>query len=166
MTTDALSAVTAETKTPGPSVLVQRARKLLLAGLAGGGVATVICLTVFGSTRGTGGLGSAALTAALVLSFYTIGQVVMVVFADAEARTVFAASLASYGFRVAMLGFGLVWFHENKAALPALDPLAITVTALAVVVAWLAAEIWVYSRLRIPVYDTEYQAPVTGGEIQ
>lgn len=166
MTTDAHSAVAAEQTTPGPSVHVVRARKLLVGGLTGGVAATAICLLVLGLTRGLSGFGSAALTAGLVLFFYLVGQLVMVRFADAEARTLMVASLASYAFRVAVLGFGLVWFHENKATLPALDPLAITVTAMAVVVGWLAVEIRVFSRLRIPVYDTEYVAPVTGGEIQ
>lgn len=166
MTTDASSAVNAEPTTPGPSVHVVRARKLLFGGLVGGVAASVICLLAFGLTRGLGGLGSAALTAAMVLFFYIVGQLVMVRFADADARTLMVASLASYSFRVAVLGFGLVLFHENKATLPALDSLAITVTAVAVVVGWLAVEIRVFSKLRIGIYDTEYVAPVTGGEIQ
>ena len=42
--------------------------------------------------------------------------------------------------------------------------MAIFVTTIAVVAGWIAVEIWVFNRLRIGVYDTEYVSPpVRGG---
>ena len=71
----------------GPSIHVLRARKLLLGGAVGGLTATVLCLVGFTLGYGGSGLISAALAAAMVLFFYGLGQYVMVLFADAGART-------------------------------------------------------------------------------
>ena len=79
------------TSAAGPSVHVQRARKLLYGGLAGGLLAAVACLVVFALLDGAPGLASAALGAGCVLFFYVVGQLVMVAFADAGARTLLAA---------------------------------------------------------------------------
>jgi purine-cytosine permease-like protein len=37
--------------------------------------------------------------------------------------------------------------------------MAIFVTTIAVVAGWIAVEVWVFGRLRIGVYDTEYVSP-------
>ena len=79
----------------GPSIHVIRARKLLLGGAIGGLAATVICLVGFTIGYGSSGLVSAALAAAMVLFFYGLGQYVMVLFADAGARTLLTVSCAA-----------------------------------------------------------------------
>jgi hypothetical protein len=43
-----------------------------------------------------------------------------------------------------------------------LIPMVIFVTTIIVVAGWLIVEIFVFSRLRIGVYDTEYEAPSEG----
>lgn len=145
----------------GPSVHVQRARQLLLGGLAGGGFAAVACLLGFTFAYGTRGLASAALAAGMVLFFYTGGQLVMVLFADAGARTLLLVSLLSYSTRVVILGLVLVAYGLNQSDWPALAPLAMFCTIIAVVVGWLAAEIIVFSRLRITAYDSGYVDPAS-----
>lgn len=145
--------------TAGPSVHVERARKLLLGGLVGGVGAAVICLGVFTLLHGLRGFQSAALAAAMVLFFYAAGQLVMVAFADAGARTLLAVSMASYTTRVVALGLVLLVYNNNADALSALRPMAVFVTTIAVVAGWLAVEVFVFSRLRIGAYDTEYVAP-------
>jgi CHASE2 domain-containing sensor protein len=147
----------------GPSIHVQRARKLLLGGAIGGLAATVLCL--IGSTIGYGGPGlvSAALAAAMVLFFYGAGQYVMVLFADAGARTLLAVSMASYTTRVVLIGLVLVLYNRYYESWPTLVPMVIFVTTIVVVVGWLAVEIFVFSRLRIGVYDTEYVPPSGAG---
>lgn len=162
MTTDA----TTDQTTSGPSIHVVRARKLLLGGLVGGSVAAVLSMIAFTIVNGTGGLISAALAAALVLVFYVVGQWVMVRFADAAARTLMLASLVSYTARMGIIGMVLVAFSRKLHTWPSLVPSAVFATAIAVVIGWLAVEIFVFSRLRIGVYDTEYVSPATGGEIQ
>lgn len=165
MTTPLGPAATAATKRSpgaskgGPSIHVVRARKLLLGGLVGGLAAALIALVLFTVVDGTRGLASAALAAAMVLFFYGVGQLVMVAFADAGARTLLAVSMASYTGRVVVLGLVLLLYNKHSEAFPELWPMAIFVTTIAVVVGWIAVEVWVFSRLRIGVYDTEYTSP-------
>jgi hypothetical protein len=147
----------------GPSIHVIRARKLLLGGLVGGLFGTVASLIIFGSIAGSRGALSAALGSGLVLVFYTVGQLVMVLFADAGARTLMAVSMASYTGRVVVLGLVLLSYSKNRDSWPILMPLGVFVSAIVVVVGWLAVERFVFSRLRIGVYDTEYVGPSKGG---
>lgn len=150
----------------GPSIHVLRARKLLFAGLVGGGAATLVCLVIFAVVAGIPGLASAALGAAMVLFFYTVGQLVMVRFADAGARTLMAVSMASYTGRVVSLGLVLLIYAKHRADWPSLMPMAVFVTIIAVVAGWLAVEVYVFSKLRIDVYDTPYEPPSTPGDEQ
>lgn len=147
----------------GPSIHVQRARKLLLGGAVGGVAASVLCLVGFTIAYGMPGLLSAALAAAMVLFFYGVGQYVMVLFADAGARTLLAVSMCSYTTRVVLIGLVLVLYNRNYESWPTLVPMVIFVTTIAVVVGWLAVEVFVFSRLRIGAYDTEYVAPSSAG---
>ena len=143
----------------GPSIHVVRARKLLFGGLAGGVAATIICLIIFTILDGSRGLGSSALAAAMVLFFYAVGQLVMVRFADAGARTLMAVSMASYTARVVVLGLILMIFQKNRDAWNAIDANTIFITTIAVIVGWLVVEVMVFRKLRIGIYDTEYTGP-------
>jgi len=143
----------------GPSVHVVRARRLLFGGLAGGLAAAVICLVTFTVLDGTRGLVSAAVAAAMVLFFYTGGQLVMVLFADAGARTLLLVSLMSYSLRVLVLGLVLLSYNNNRDGWPSLVPLGIFITTIACVAGWLAVEVIVFSRLRISIYDAGYVDP-------
>lgn len=149
----------ADLGSPAPSVHVARARQLLLAGLAGGLAATGVMLVVFGLLDGVRGLLSVLLAAAVVLFFYVLGQLVMVRFADAGARLLMAVAMASYTFRVLVLAVVLVAFDRRRDALTAVEPLAVFWTICAVVLGWLVVEAVVFTRLRITVFDTPYEAP-------
>lgn len=139
------------TGTPSPNVL--RARRLLAGGAAGGHAALLVCVVVFGITGGVPGAVSAALAGVLTIAFFTIGQAVQVLVADADPRRVLLAALLSYAGRIGALGVLLVVALANRERLSGMDPTAVAVSTIAVVVGWLAAEIWVFSRLRIPVFD-------------
>jgi hypothetical protein len=152
----------AATPAGGPSIHVIRARKLLLGGAIGGVTAAVICMIGFTIGYGTTGLISAALAAAMVLFFYGVGQYVMVLFADAGARTLLMVSMCSYTARVVILGLVLVLYNAHHESWPTLRPMAIFVTTIIVVVGWLVVEVFVFSRLRIGAYDTEYFPPSKG----
>jgi hypothetical protein len=129
----------------------------------GGLAAAALCLIGFTIGYGGPGLASAALAAAMVLFFYGVGQYVMVLFADAGARTLLTVSLCSYTTRVVVLGLVLVLYNRYHQIWPTLVPMVIFVTTIAVVAGWLIVEIFVFSRLRIGVYDTEY-VPPSGGD--
>lgn len=138
---------------PTPSLAATRARRLLAGGLAGAHVAAVTCVGIFMIRDGLAGLASAALAAAMVLFFYILGQWVQVQVADAPARTVFRASVASYILRVAALG-GLLFVYVNNATADSrLLAAPVIITAVATVVGWIAGEVVVFSRLRIPHFD-------------
>jgi hypothetical protein len=145
----------------GPSIHVTRARKLLRGGAMGGLGATALCLVGFALGYGWPGLFSAALAAAMVLFFYGLGQYVMVLFADAGARTLLTVSLCSYTTRVVVLGLVLVLYSRYSHTWPTLVPMVIFLTTIAVVAGWLIIEVFVFSRLRIGAYDTEYVPPAS-----
>ena len=147
------------TSSPGASVHVVRARKLLYGGLVGGVSGAVLCLVVFGLRDGRAGLFSAALGAGAVIVFYALGQLVMVAFADAGARTLLAVSMASYTTRVVLIGLLLVIYDRYQDSWPTLVPMAIFLSTVVVVACWLLVEVYVFSRLRIGHYDTEYVTP-------
>lgn len=130
-----------------------RARRLLAGGAVGGHLALLTCVGVFLVTGGVAGGASAAVAGVLTIAFYTIGQAVQVLVADADPRRVLVASLASYIGRVAALGALLGLALANQSRLAVMDPTAVVVTTIAVVIGWLAAEVWVFSHLRIPVFD-------------
>jgi hypothetical protein len=142
-----------------PSANVIRARRLLAGGAVGGHTALAVCVVAFGLTGGVAGGVSAALAGVLTVVFFIIGQAVQVLVADADPRTVLVAALASYIARVGGLGALLALALANADRLKAMDTTAVAVTTIAVVLGWLSAEIWVFSRLRLPVFDeTERQA--------
>jgi hypothetical protein len=154
----------APTRAGGPSIHVVRARKLLVGGLIGGVGAAVLCLVGFGIGMGRSGLLSAALAALMVLFFYSVGQLVMVRFADAGARTLLSVAMASYTARVVVLGLLLLVYNKHADSWPALRPMAVFLTTVAVVAGWLLVEVLVFSRLRIGIYDTEYVPPTDNGD--
>jgi len=159
MTTDSRQPGSTMTPSALPSVHVSRARRLLLGGLVGGVTAAVASLLVFTLVSGAAGAISVALGAGCVLFFYVVGQLVMVMFADAGARTLLAVSMASYTARVVLLGLLLMLYSTHRDAWPTLVPMGVFVATIATVAGWLVAEVLVFSRLRIGHYDNEYVAP-------
>ncbi|GAB2576139.1 hypothetical protein [Microlunatus antarcticus] len=137
---------------PRPSVHVERARKLLMGGLLGGVSAAVLSMIGFGIGMGARGLASAALASVMVLFFYSVGQLVMVRFADAGARLLLSVALASYTGRVVVLGLVLLLYARFSDRFPVL-PIVVFLSTVAVVVGWLVVEVIVFSRLRISAFD-------------
>ena len=128
----------AATPADGPSIHVIRARKLLLGGAVGGVTAASAVLDrLHDRLTARRGLISAALAAAMVLFFYGVGQYVMVLFADAGARTLLTVSMCSYTARVVILGLVLVLYNAHHEAWPTLIPMVIFVTTIIVVAGWL-----------------------------
>lgn len=135
------------------SLLQGRAIRLLNAGLVGGHLALLSCVVIFGIVRGPSGLLWSLLSGLVTALFFTVGQGIQVLVADAAPKTVFAASMTSYVVRAAGLGGLLAWAQAWNGRLAGLDPVAIAVTAIAVVIGWLGVEIYVFTRLRIPSFD-------------
>ncbi|MDN5571001.1 MAG: hypothetical protein L0G22_07075 [Propionibacteriaceae bacterium] len=124
-----------------------------MGGLTGGHAVALVVIAAFGLARGPAAALSAAVGAVATLVFYTVGLAVQVAVADASPKTVLGASLASYVLRVSVFGvlLGLSLAHADAVAW--IDDVALVVGTIGVVIGWLAAEVWVHSRLRIPSYD-------------
>lgn len=143
----------AERTRRGPSGAVKRARKLLVGGAVGGHVAAVLVISVSWFFGGPEHAASAAIASVLVLAFNIIGHAVQVMVADADVRVVIVAALVSYTARVSVMGMVLMLVLSNAERFEWMRPAAIVWGVVVVLFGWLAVEFWVFSRLRIPVYD-------------
>lgn len=143
------------------SELTERARRLLVAGLAGGHVAFVLCVIGFWLGGGQGAAGTAGVVAVIVIAFFTIGHAVQLWVADAAPKVVLFAALASYTIRVTLLGFILWLVVAERVEFPWIDDPAAVITTVVVAHGWLLAEFWAYRQLRIPAFDAGYTPPVS-----
>ena len=132
---------------------VDRARRLLVAGAVGAHLVLIVVVVIFGLSRGVSGAVSAAVAGIVTIAFFTIGQAVQVMVADAPAKKVMFASLASYGGRVTGLGLLLMLALDNAQRVEFIDPIAVFVATIAAVFGWLGAEFRAYAGMRIPIYD-------------
>jgi len=139
-------------------VSTRLSRTLLVAGLVGAHVAAITLVGIMLVARGPQAAASSAIAAAVVVAFFTIGHAVVIRFAETTGISVLVAALASYATRVSVLGVALAWYGSNTH-LVALDPTAVSIGIIVTCVGWLAAEIFRFTRLRIPVYDVS-----TGGD--
>ena len=144
---------------PPVSPATRRAHRLLAGGLFGGHMAAIVSVSAFWIAAGRDAGVSALLAAVGTLLFYTVGLAIQVATADAAPRTVFVASMVSYFGRVGLFGGVLALAMANADAVVWLDSTAVVVTTIAVVIGWLTVEVWVHSRLRIPVFDTDVEEP-------
>lgn len=135
------------------SATADRALRLLTAGALGGHLGAVACVAAFWAIGGPVAAASAAVACVVSLAFSIIGHGVQVVMADAPPRMLLFASLASYTIRVSLLGIVLMLVLDQADRFAAVDSIAVAVGTIVVVVSWLGAEFFAYSRLRIPVFD-------------
>ncbi len=139
----------------GPST--QRALRLLRGGVVGWHLGA---LPVIGLALAWGGVPatvSALLGAAMALLFSGVGMGTQVVVAERHPRQVLVASLVSYLARAALLGAVLGAYLNDL--LPGLRAGWLAAGVLVTTLTWLAAEVLVFARLRIPVFDAEYYPP-------
>ena len=131
----------------------RRAQSLLVAGLVGGHAAALTVVGAFWVFAGPNSAATAAIASAATIAFYTIALGVQVAVADAPAKTVLIAWLGSYLTRVTVLGLALAATLSKAERWTWLDPIALVVATIAVVLGWIGFELWAYSRLRILVFD-------------
>ena len=132
------------------------ALRLLAGGAVGGVLACVVCLVVFGLAMGAPAMPWVIIGGVTTLVFFASGQAVQVLTAAAAAAVALAAALGSYLIRAA--GVAVVLIVAQPFAADAANPVLVP-TMIAVVVGWLAAEIWTFTRLRVMVFDP----PAEGG---
>ena len=132
---------------------VRRAQQLLQAVLVGGHVAALTIVGLFLALSGPNAAATTAIGAVVTIAFYTIALAVQMAVADASPKVVLFAWFASYVTRVSLLGVGLAAVLANAERWAWLDPVALFVSVVGTVLGWLACELFVYSRMRVPVYD-------------
>ncbi len=125
---------------------------MLAAGAAGGAVALLGCLLGWWLAAGAAGAFSAAVAGVVAIGFFAVGQAVQALVADLEPAVVLLVALVSYLGRVVALG-ALLWLALGDPGRFGLLPVPLVLSASVVVAGWLGAELWAFSRLRIPVYD-------------
>lgn len=127
-----------------------RALRLLVGGAVGGAIAWLSALVGFGITEGPAVLGVVGLSGFTTMLFFGAGQLVQVIFADADPIVLMMATMLSYVVRVGGLAaFALVMANANLQ----FSASALAISIIAVVAGWIAAEIWVFTQLRIPSFD-------------
>lgn len=133
----------------------QLLRGSLFPTLAAAGVCVVVGL--FSSPKAAW---SAALGAALVIFFFSLTLLVMKRTADRAPTTVMMVVMATYTFKVIVLGVAMYLLSDVSWVSGYAVGVSITVCALV----WLFFEMRAYKRLRIFAYDPEGEASLDPGE--
>lgn len=124
--------------------------RLLAAGAGGGVLAWGLAALGFALVIGPSSLIAVLIGGLITVGFFALGQLVQVALAAAEPIVVMMASLVSYVFRVVAVALVAAWILNR---LPWVDGRQLGVTILIVLAGWLAAEVFAFSRLRVPAFD-------------
>lgn len=128
-------------------------RGALVAALVVGVNATVIAAIAAGRE----GLWGALLGTAMVVVFSGAGLLVLHASRRTSPTTQLAVALGSYTGRIAFFGVLLALALSSESLAENVDLTVLGITALVVVMAWLAGEIWAWAHARIPIYDLDGQ---------
>ena len=140
-----------------------RALRLLAGGLIGAGLATLGATVALWVARGPSGAVSALVTAVVVIGFFSLGQGLQAVVADASPQLGLVVALSSYLLRVVLLGVVVLGVLGTPDGMSGVDRLAVVVATIVVVVGWVSGEVAAYHKLRIPVYDSVTTDPPAAG---
>jgi ATP synthase protein I len=142
-----------------PKVAGQATRHPALAMLRGALVAALVvgvnAAAVSAVAAGSEGLWGALLGLVMVVVFSGAGLLALHLSRRTSPTTQLAVAMASYTGRIAIFG-GLLALALNSESLATHVNLTVLgISALVVVMGWMAGEIWAWSRLRIPIYDLD-----------
>lgn len=106
---------------------------------------------------GIKGLWGALLGLLMVVIFSGAGLLALHASRKTSPTTQLAVALGSYTGRIALFGALLVVALESDSLARNVNLTALGITAMVVVMAWMAGEIWAWSRLRVPIYDLDHE---------
>ncbi|TDO52422.1 ATP synthase protein I [Kribbella sp. VKM Ac-2527] len=143
----------------GQKTAGQATRHPALAMLRGALVAAVVVgvntAAVAAVAAGLKGLLGALLGLLMVIVFSGAGLVALHLSRRATPTAQLGIAMASYTGRIAIFG-GLLALALNSESLARnVNLTALGISALVVVMGWMAGEIWAWSRLRVPIYDLD-----------
>jgi ATP synthase protein I len=137
----------------------QATRHPALAMLRGALVAAVVvgvnATAIATVADGAQGLLGALLGLLMVIVFSGLGLLLLHASRRTNPTTQLAVALGSYTGRVALFGALLAVALGSDSLERNVNLTALGITALVVVMGWMAGEIWAWSRLRIPIYDLD-----------
>ncbi len=139
----------------------QATRHPALAMLRGAVVAAVVvgvnAAAIATVAAGLEGLWGALLGLLMVMIFSGAGLFALHLSRRSSPTAQLGIAMASYTGRIAIFG-GLLAVALNSESLAAnVNLTALGVSAMVVVMGWMAGEIWAWSRLRIPIYDLDHE---------
>jgi ATP synthase protein I len=106
---------------------------------------------------GSKGLWGALLGLLTVLVFSGAGLLALHAARHTSPTMQLGVAMASYTGRIAIFG-GLLALAINSDSLARnVNLTALGITAMVVVMGWMAGEIWSWSRLRVPIYDLDHE---------
>ncbi|WP_328326882.1 hypothetical protein OHA70_39265 [Kribbella sp. NBC_00382] len=137
------------TKHPALAMLRGAAIAAVVVGVNAAAVATV--------AAGSKGLWGALLGLLTVLIFSGAGLLALHAARHTSPTMQLGVAMASYTGRIAIFG-GLLALAINSDSLARnVNLTALGITAMVVVMGWMAGEIWAWSRLRVPIYDLDHE---------
>jgi ATP synthase protein I len=137
------------TKHPALAMLRGAAVAAVVVGVNAAAVATV--------AAGPKGLWGALLGLLTVLIFSGAGLLALHAARHTSPTMQLGVAMASYTGRIAIFG-GLLALAINSDSLARnVNLTALGITAMVVVMGWMAGEIWSWSRLRVPIYDLDHE---------
>ncbi|MDX6282507.1 MAG: synthase protein [Kribbellaceae bacterium] len=137
------------TKHPALAMLRGALVAAVVVGVNAAAVATV--------AAGPKGLWGALLGLLMVIIFSGAGLFALHLSRHTSPTMQLAIAMASYTGRIAVFG-GLLALALNSDSLARnVNLTALGITAMVVVMGWMAGEIWSWSRLRVPIYDLDHE---------
>lgn len=144
---------------PGRDTAGQPTRHPALVMLRGASLAAFVvgvnAAAIAAIAAGAPGLWGALLGLLMVVVFSGLGLLALHLSRHTSPTAQLAIALGSYTGRIAVFGLLLALALGSDSLARAVDLTALGITALVVVMGWMAGEIWAWSRLRIPIYDLD-----------
>lgn len=140
---------TAGQATRNPALVMLRGATVaaVVVGVNAIGIATI--------AAGVPALYGAVLGLLMVVAFSGLGLLALHLSRRSSPTTQLAVALASYTGRIAVFGALLAVALSSDALDRAVDLTALGITAIVVVMGWMAGEIWSWAHLRVPIYDLD-----------
>jgi ATP synthase protein I len=142
-----------------PKVAGQATRHPALAMLRGALVAALVvgvnAAAVSSVAAGTPGLWGALLGLVIVVTFSGAGLLALHLSRRTTPTVQLAVAMASYTGRIAIFGGLLALALNSEGLAQHVNLTVLGISAMVVVMGWMAGEIWAWSRLRVPIYDLD-----------
>ena len=130
---------------------------MLRGALVAGVVVGVNAAAISAVAAGLKGLWGALLGLLMVVIFSGAGLFALHLSRHTSPTMQLAIAMASYTGRIAVFGGLLALALSSDSLAENVNLTALGITAMVVVMGWMAGEIWSWSRLRVPIYDLDHE---------